>query len=438
MQSKYLYFTGLILSVFSLSVGHSWASPLTLDLNESISLALQNNHQIMISGEDRKIADEQIGEARSAALPEVKATGEYKRIDEPSTFGESIIGRRDNFAVNLGLEQPLYTGGQVWSALKIANLYKAYSDLGSKMSENQVIFSTKKGYYTVLFLKELVKIRGESVKLLKEHLEITKKKYRAELASHFEVLRAEVELANANPDLIRATNELSVAKDTFKKLLGLDLTTEITLKGSLYYAHDEMISLEYALKISEKERPDLGQQRLVKEISRENITIKKSGYRPKFSLFADYWGISPQFGSSELDWDWGWDAGIRAEIPIFSGFAVRSQVSQSRIEKRKTEIGYKDLKENIQLEIRTALNNIEEARQRIQSQEKNVEQAKEGLRIAEIRYKNEVSPQIEVMDAQVALAAARVNYFQAIYDYKVTYAQLELAIGGDLTDVREK
>ena len=435
MGSNLLYILGIIITLLHVSVCSSWASQLILDLQESIRLALKNNPQILIVEEERKRADQQIVEVRSAALPEVKITGEYKRIDEPSSFAGNEIGRKDNFAVNLGLEQPLYTGGQVWSALKIANLFRDYSDLGSEVTENHITYATKKGYYTVLFLKELVKIREESVKLLKEHLDITRKKFKAELASHFEVLRAEVELANADPALIQSRNELSVAKDAFKKLLGLNLTSEIALEGNLSYVPGDLLSLENALDISSRERPDLNQQRLVKDMSQENITIKKSGYKPKFSLFANYTGVSPDFGSSDPEWDWGWDTGVRAEMPIFSGFEVKSQVSQSRIEMKKANIVYDDLKENIELEVRTALNKMEEARQRIKSQEKNVEHAAEGLRIAEIRYKNEVSPQIEVMDAQVALSVARVNYFQAIYDYKVTYAQLELAIGKDLDDL---
>jgi len=428
----------MLMSVLSLVLTSSlFASVLKLNLKESISLALRNNPQVLISEEERKIADEKIVEARGGAFPEVKATGEYKRIDSPPTFGETEIGMEDNFSVNLGLEQPLYTGGKVWSALKIANMYKEYSDLGNRDTRNKIIYKTKKGFLTILSLKELVKIREESVSLLAKHLDITRKKFKAELASNYEVLRAEVEQANATPPLIKARNKLAITKDSFKKLLGLNLAVNIQLRGALTHVPEEIISLKDAIEIAEKKRPDLGQQRLVHEMNRENVNIARSGHKPKLSLFANYFGISPPFGSSEQEWDWGWNTGIKAELPIFRGFATKSQVDQSLIEMRKADIVYKDMKEEIKLEIRNSLNEIQEAIQLINSQNKNVEQANEGLRIIDIRYKNQLSPQIEVMDAQVALADARVNHLQAIYVYKVAVARLDLAMGEEMANIRE-
>ncbi|MFH1623850.1 MAG: TolC family protein [Pseudomonadota bacterium] len=437
MKIKIWSFIMLISLLQLLPTSRVWASELKLDLRESISLALRKNPQVLITEEERKIAEEKIVEARAAALPEAKATGQYTRLDTPSTYLGRAIGDEDNFSVNFGLEQSLYTGGKVWSALRIAGLYKAYSDLGSKLTRNQVTYQTKNGYYTILFLRELVKIRQESVKLLEEHLDITRKKFEVGLVSNFEVLRAEVELANAKPPLIKARNQLGRTGDSFKKLLGLDLAVRLALEGNLSYVPERIIPLEDAIGIADKERPDLGQQKLIKKINEEQLNIAKSGYKPKLSLFANYEGMSPESSSTNHDWGWGWNAGLKAEMPLFSGFATKSQVSQSVIEMKKADIVYRDMKEEIKLEIRNSLDEIQEAIQTINSQEKNVEQAMEGLRIAEIRYKNEVSPQIEVMDAQVALTAARVNHFQAIYDYEIALAKLELAVGGDMADTRK-
>jgi len=428
----------MLMSVLSLVLASSlFASALKLNLKESISLALRNNPQVLISEEERKIADEKIVEARGDAFPEVKATADYNRLDSSPTFGERGIGLEDNFSVNLGLEQPLYTGGKVWSAVKTANMFKEYSDLGNEVTRNNVIYSTKEGAYRILSLRELVKIRAESVSLAAELLDVTKKKFDAELVSRYEVLRAEVKLANAKPPLIKTKNELAITRDSFKKLLGLDLTVEIELQGYLSYMPREIISLGDAIDISEKKRPDLNQQRMIREMKKENINIAKSGHRPKVSFFANYSGMYPPFGSQEREWDWGWNTGIKAELLIFNGFTTKSQVEQASIEMRKADIIYKDMKEEVKLEIRNALNSIQDAIQLITSQEKNVEQAKEGLRIAEIRYKNEVSPQIEVLDAQVALAFAQVNRLQAIFAYKIAIAKLDLAMGEEMTNIRE-
>ena len=274
------------------------------------------------------------------------------------------------------------------------------------------------------------------MELLERHLDITKKKFKVGLASNFEVLRAEVELANASPPLIKAKNQLAITEDSFKRLLGLNYAVNIVLQGELSYIDEGLFSLEEAIEIAQKQRSDLKKQELVIGMNKENMNIAKGGYKPKVSLYANYWGVAPQFGSSELEWDWGWNAGVKAEIPIFEGFAVKSQVDQSSIEIKKAKIAYDDMVEGVKLEVRSSLHEIQEAKERVLSQKKNVRQAKEGLRIAETRYKNEVSPQIEVMDARVALTAAKVNYFQAVFDYKTAFAGFELAIGKEPTEAR--
>ena len=423
-----------ILCILFQPVSFSTAERLDLNLNGCIDLALKNNAQILLVEQEKRMADKRIVEARAGALPKIKATGKYERIDEPITFSGMDIGNEDNFEVNLGLQQPFYSGGKVRSALKIADIYKDYSEMGQREAENQIVYKTKEGYYTILFLRELVKIRQESVELLEEHLDITKKKFKVGLASNFEVLRAEVELANASPPLIKAKNQLAITKDSFKRLLGLDYTANIVLQGELTYTDMGIFSLEEVIEIAKNQRPDLKKQKLVIDMNKENLNIAKGGYKPKVSLYANYWGVAPQFGSSEIEWDWGWNAGVMAEIPIFEGFAVKSQVDQSSIEIKKAKITYDDMIEEVKLGVRSSLHEIQEAKERVLSQKKNVQQAMEGLRIAETRYKNEVSPQIEVMDARVALTAAKVNYFQAVFDYKTAFAGFELAIGKEPTE----
>jgi outer membrane protein TolC len=426
-----------IICVLFQPASFSMAERLDLNLNDSIDLALKNNTQILLMEQEKRMADKKIVEARAGALPKIKATGKYERIDEPITFSGIDIGNRDNFDVNLGLEQPLYSGGKVRSALKIADMYKDYSEMGQRRTENQVVYRTKEGYYTILFLRELVRISQESVRLLEKHLDITKKKFKVGLASNFEVLRAEVELANASPPMIKAKNQLAITKDSFKKLLGLNYAVNIVLQGELAYIDEGLFSLGEAIEIAQKQRPDLKKQKLVIDMNKENLNIAKGGYKPKLSLYANYWGVAPQFGSSEIEWDWGWNAGVKAEIPIFEGFAVKSRVDQSSIEIKKAEIVYDDMIEEVKLEVRSSLHEIQEAKERVLSQKKNVRQAMEGLRIAETRYKNEVSPQIEVMDARVALTSAEVNYFQAVFDYKTAFAGFELAIGREPAEARK-
>ncbi len=98
----------------------------------------------------------------------------------------------------------------------------------------------------------------------------------------------------------------------------------------------------------------------------------------------------------------------------------------------------RDLIERIELEVRSAAKEIQETEERILSQQKNIEKAREGLRIVELRYRHGVSPQIELLDAQVALTAARVNYFQAVYDHRLAVAKMERATAENLKQIELK
>ncbi len=350
-----------------------------------------------------------------------------------------VMGDVDNYKANIGLLQPLYRGGRLASAIKIAKLFRDFTDFGKNIVRNELIFQVKKGFNTILFLQELIKIREASLKLLEEHLDVTRKKRKVEVVSDFEVLRAEVEVANAKPPLITAKNQLAIAKDSFRKLLGIGLSIPFELVGDLEPWERSREGLVESIGLARERRPEILQQKRLEEINQKVVDVEKGGYYPNLTLFANYEGILPNTEMElEKDWEWDWNAGIKLDIPIFSGFETKSRVSQAKIQLEKSKIQLRDLIERIELEVRSAAKEIQETEERILSQQKNIEKAREGLRIVELRYRHGVSPQIELLDAQVALTAARVNYFQAVYDHRLAVAKMERATAENLKQIELK
>jgi outer membrane protein TolC len=116
-------------------------------------------------------------------------------------------------------------------------------------------------------------------------------------------------------------------------------------------------------------------------------------------------------------------------VPIFNGFAASARVAQSKAAIRELELSQKGLLEIIKFEVRQAVLKIQEAEESLLSQEKNVEQAQEALRIAELNFKEGLATTLDVSSVQAALSQAKTNYAQALYDYVMAMAELDKAMG---------
>ena len=294
-------------------------------------------------------------------------------------------------------------------------------------------------YYDVLLAAQQITVHEASVNLLQKELEDQQRRYDAGTVPHFNVLRAEVAVANERPALIRARNNYRITKNNLSNLLGYNLPREIwddiplnltdTLDAAPY-----QVDLPAAIQQALARRTELVAARKTAELQRLNVVNAKAGYKPTVQVFAGYGWYNAQFTPPvELDHDIrGWNAGAQMSWDIFDGMLTHGKVVQARAlyEKSRTEVD--DKGRQIELEVRTAYSEFIEAREVLESQQKVQEQADEALREARARADAGTSTQLDVLDAETSLTQARTTQIQALRDYAVARARLERAIGEEM------
>jgi outer membrane protein len=168
----------------------------------------------------------------------------------------------------------------------------------------------------------------------------------------------------------------------------------------------------------------------------ESLKIARGSVLPTLAVGGQYnvWGDALNLRKGT--WQNYYTISLSLSIPIFNGFESRARIGQSKAALRELEWTQKGLSNAITFEVRQAVLNLNQARETRLSQEKNVEQAREAVRIAELNYAEGLATNLDVSTAQVALSQARTNYSQALYDCVISQAQLEKAVGRSRSESR--
>jgi outer membrane protein TolC len=413
-----------------------------LSLVDSLNLALSQNATILKAKSDLQATYGVVVQTRAVALPQVLATGQYKRTERSaieSFPGLGIQQPDQNWNAGIQIVQSIYEGGKMLAAIRAARLTKEQSLLQYQTVVDDTLLSTRLAYYDVLLAAQQIVVHEASVNLLSKELEDQQHRYNAGTVPHFNVLRAEVAVANERPALIQARNNYRIAKNNLANLLGYNLPRDIWEDIPLNLS-DTLEAMPYQIELPEAieqalaNRTELAALRKQVQLERENIINAKSGYKPTIQVFAGYDWYNAQFTAPvSLDHDiHGWNAGAQLSWDIFDGMLTRGKVIQAQALYEKSRTDVEDMGRQIELEVRTAYSQFIEAQEVLDSQKTVQAEAEEALREAEARAAAGTGTQLDVLDAQTSLTQARTTEIQALHDYATARARLERAVGADL------
>ncbi len=437
MCIKYLF--SILFFVVCLS-GYGYAETLTIE--QALDMAYEHNRDYLKAKKDFEKSKAQIVEARAGALPAISFAGEYNRNWEPSVFvitfdgqpQELKIGTDNSFSAGFNLTQPIYLGGRVGTALKIAKIYKKYSEQQLKAVYNEVRLDIYNRFYGYILAKELVRVAEQSYSLAKANREVVESMVKQGVASEYDLLRAKVAESNSLPALIQAKSGVATAADALKSALGVEFSEDIDPVESFRFTNlDTLVAqpVEYYQSMALERRADLKMLDYSIQMLDKNVSLEKSAYLPSLTFSTNLmWQL--QRDDFDLDPDY-WVRSINSafslQIPIFEGFGRSAKVKQARLDQQQAELSYQQLVDGVKLDVKSAHGDLSEAIERYSSQEETVLMAKEGLRISELRFKNGVGTQLEVMDARTALTQAETNFVNAKHDVIVSLAKFEKSIG---------
>jgi outer membrane protein TolC len=437
----------MMLVVLGTSVFSQEPKPtLVLTVDEAIAMALRQNPFHLASQEKVIQARSQVRQAASGFLPTVSAQG-TDTLDEklfvlefPSLIpGEppqriSIDFTKD-YQMALGFSMPLFAGGRLTAGYKQATYGLQASREAVRLSEQETIFEAKRAFYGYLLAKEFSAAADEGLALAEKFRDNVKNLFEVGMASKFDLLRSEVQVANLKPQAIRARNSVEVAALGLKTILGVALDTPIEVRGELAPAPLDAAA-EGVIEEALAQRPELRQLDYQRRMAGEMLKIARGSLLPTLAIGGAYNFWSDALKFSKGSWQNYYTINLSLSLPIFDGFESRARIGQSKAVIRELDLTRRGLSDAIAFEVRQAVLNNTQARETLMSQEKNVEQAREAVRIAELNYAEGLATNLDVSTAQVALSQARTNYSQALYDCVISQAQLEKAVGRSRSESR--
>lgn len=416
-----------------------FAATLELDLEETIQRALLTNPSVKIAEYNRKAAKADYSAAKGArgisiSLNHDSGRGGYadnRRYVITDNMGRQIprydksIGNSHSNSITASL--PLFTGGELQGQIGQAKANYRSMLSAEEQAYNEMKETATTGYFNMLNATNMKALRQESVDRLQAHLDNVIAQYNVGIVARADVLRSEVELANAQQNYITASNEYDVAEATLNNIIGTPLGTTLLLKDRLQYEPYEN-DMAYCLAYSEQHRPELKQAEYAIDSAEAALVVARSGHMPKV-----YANASNNWGGNGSDWpgddDENWSVGVTASMNVFDSGVTWSKIHAAQENLAKAKESQRQIKDNVELEVRTDYLNLREAEKRITTTQVAVASAEEDYHIAVVRYQAGVGTNIDVMDAQEALTQAKTNYYQALYNYNTSKAALNTSMG---------
>lgn len=403
-----------------------------LTIDDAIRTALTKNPDILSAIQQIRLTRGQVVQVRAAMLPTLQAGSSYQYQEDalanPGLSSNALVRRQtDSWNVTIQVNQSIWSGWKNqadFSAARLANESAFYS---LRQTIDQVVADTKVLFYQVIFNRALIRVREESVAVLQSQLQDQQSRFEAGTVPRFNVLQAEVALANAIPPVIQARNQLRIAQFALVRQLGLDYPEDpslipIDVSGTLAY---EPIKIELAKSVftALSQNPSLKVQRQNILINAENLKAAMAGFQPTLNATAG-WQVFNIPTSTQLDDTVnGWFLGITGNWNIFDGLATVGATQSARAALEQSKINYDNSARGVELDVQRAVSNLIEAQEVIDSQRANVVQATEALRLSRERLDAGAGTQLDVLNAQVSLLQSQTTELEGTYRYITALAE---------------
>lgn len=338
---------------------------------------------------------------------------------------------RQMYALSVMLTQPIYMGGAIIAANRMA-------DIGEEMAQNNIEASTQntlhsidQAYWTVVSVHHKKQLAESYLAVVKKLDDDVSKMIREGVATRADGLKVDVKVNEAEMSLTQAENGLALAKMLLCQLCGMDVDSDITLADEnadniVEQADDAQADRAVAME----NRPELKLLQNSADMSRQATKLVRAAYLPQVLLTGGYVATNPNvFNGFERKLSGMWNVGVTVRVPLWNWMEGTYKVRASRIATTIVELERDDIREKIDLQVSQSQFKVKEANRRLAMATKNVENAEENLRCANLGFKEGVIPTTDVMAAQTAWVQAQSQKIDAEVDVKMSQVNLKKALG---------
>ena len=338
---------------------------------------------------------------------------------------------RQMYALSVMLTQPIYMGGAIIAANRMA-------DIGEEMAQNNIEASTQntlhsidQAYWTVVSVHHKKQLAESYLAVVKKLDDDVSKMISEGVATRADGLKVDVKVNEAEMSLTQAENGLALAKMLLCQLCGMDVDSDITLADEnadniVEQADDAQADRAVAME----NRPELKLLQNSADMSRQATRLVRAAYLPQVLLTGGYVATNPNvFNGFERKLSGMWNVGVMVRVPLWNWMEGTYKVRASRIATTIVELERDDIREKIDLQVSQSQFKVKEANRRLAMATKNVENAEENLRCANLGFKEGVIPTTDVMAAQTAWVQAQSQKIDAEVDVKMSQVNLKKALG---------
>ena len=444
--------------------GATAVTTMQLSLQEAIDLALSENPTIKVADLEVERYDYVRKETLGNLYPSLSASGTYTYAVVKSEISKGLSFGADNtIAASAEVGLPLIMPS-VWSSIKLTKIQMENAVEQARASRIDMVNAVKKAYYNILLAEQSLAVLRSSEATVSKTVEDTRVQYEHGLASEYNLLTAEVQLSNLQPSIIQTANSIDVAKRLLKMYLSLPENVDIALVGSLDSFRDMILNGGEELSTDISENSTLKQLDIQSELLQQNLKLTQTARMPTLVAFGQFaysgndldrssfsammgggstaggtttggaTGGTTNAGTAEavkksFYWQHPISVGLSLSVPIFSGFKNTNKVKQVRNQIRQLEIQREYLAKSTDVQVRSSINNLLTAREKMFANEKTVAQAQKAYDISNARYKAGAGTILELNSAELSLTQAKLNYSQAIYDYISAKADYDQIVG---------
>jgi len=411
-----------------ISLGEEKKDNQTLYLEDVIKITLKNSLELMNADQDIVKSDSKISQANTGNYPSLTGSATYSRVEPVQTaeFGDNKveIGKNDQGQVKLTFNYSLYDGSKTDNLVEQATLGKEVSFCDREVTKQNVIYKAIENYYNVLKTENLLKVGEHNLATTQEQYNVSLAFYEEGLVPKSDLLKAEAQLSNVQLGLIRAKNNIQLAKAALNDTMTLSLNTKIEVIDTLKYS-EFPADLDYTIETAYKNRPEVRKIEFVIQAAERQIEIAKSEKRPSIYFNFDYIAFSSNFFNPSNSIT----ATLGANFPIFDRGLSKYKVEEAEATLEQSRLALSQVKKSIALQVTQAYLNLMQAKESVEKIKVNLEAATENYEVARLRYKEGIAPFIEVSDAQLSLTESEINNVHVIYDYYLAKINLVKTTG---------
>ena len=415
-----------------------------VSLEQAVNIALKNNPTIHAASAYASAAQHAIDTAKAGYMPQLNFSEGFTRGNNPVyVFGTLLTQRQftaanfdlgflntpppvDNFRTQFSASMPLYDFGRTSGRVKDARIQAQTVRESASRTEQGVVFDVVNAYLNGLLAQEQVRVAQAAVTMSEADLQRAQAREKQGLAVASDVLSAQTQLAQSKEDLIRAKNGVAISQAALNVAMGVSEDAPTTTEGKLAAVQISVGELPMLQQQALKQRPDYHEAQLQAQRAGNSVSLAKKEFLPRLDMMGSWEQDNQTFAARGGN---NWIAGATLTFNIFNGGARKAQIAESKAYQQSAEAMRSQMESAVRLQVREAYLNLNAALQRVEVSRDSATQAQESLRILRNRYDAGLATIMDVLRAETMRTAAQNNHLNAVYDYRLTFAALELATG---------